>query len=83
MLQNDQPVEKSSTQRVPQICDTYNHFMNGVDCADVNQTWYDYDHHRGKWTRAALYAVFKIALVNGWIIKWAMSDRSTTFSLFS
>ena len=68
-------MEKSATRTGPQVCDAYNHYMNGVDRADANRTRYDYDHRRDKWTCAALYTVFKIAIVNAWIIKRAMSGQ--------
>ena len=51
--------------------------MNGVDRADANRTRYDYDHQRDKWTRAALYAAIKIAVVNAWIVKRTLKNDKT------
>lgn len=67
-LSNCYGVHPISQKGRPEISEKYNSFMCGVDTFDASHNRHMYAHRKKKWTRCMQYNLFKMAIVNAWII---------------
>ena len=66
----------------PQAILDYNCFMAGTDRCDQMATLYSYSRKSNKWWKKVFFRLFRIAIINTWILHTKIHGKKTPFFVF-